>query len=439
MYGVSQPTVRKWFIHYGIERKSQAQISTEVNRKLRSTLGNGVPDKQEFEQLFHSRSIDQLEQHYGVGQQTIYRWQSELEIEDKNHANMCCIGKANQYSDIQFDKETLERLYTKYGVIGCVADELGVSYSYTRRLMASHGIEIANPKRSANEIRLLQFCRSLGGVWESGNRSAIYPLEIDIFNPSMNLGIEYCGSYWHSENWGQKDRNYHRDKMRLCRAAGIDLITVFEGDNIDKVKNLIMSKVGLLASVGARNCTVQIVDPTSARKFHSAHHLAGAIGATTHLGLFKGEDLMMLASFGKARNGKYDFECMRMTVGPYKVAGGASKLFSHFIKSMHDGQSLITYADMRFGQGNVYTACGLERLADTSPNYWYFHRNKPDLYHSRVSFQKHKQSQIFVDFDSNKTEYQNMLDNRYDRIWDCGNAVYTMKKGAPKSAFKFNR
>lgn len=32
-------------------------------------------------------------------------------------------------------------------------------------------------------------------------------------------------------------------------------------------------------------------------------------------------------------------------------------------------------------------------------------------------------------FDENLTEYQNMLNNGYDRIWDCGNYKYKYKIG----------
>jgi len=35
-------------------------------------------------------------------------------------------------------------------------------------------------------------------------------------------------------------------------------------------------------------------------------------------------------------------------------------------------------------------------------------------------------------FDENKTEWENMKNNKYDRIWDCGNAVYGINRQREK-------
>jgi hypothetical protein len=45
-----------------------------------------------------------------------------------------------------------------------------------------------------------------------------------------------------------------------------------------------------------------------------------------------------------------------------------------------------------------------------------------------VKFQKHKLKNILETFDPLKTEYENMLENGWDRIWDCGNAKFEWKK-----------
>ncbi len=41
-----------------------------------------------------------------------------------------------------------------------------------------------------------------------------------------------------------------------------------------------------------------------------------------------------------------------------------------------------------------------------------------------VQFQKHKLKDKIDIYDSELTEYQNMLNNGYDRIWDCGNCTF---------------
>ena len=44
--------------------------------------------------------------------------------------------------------------------------------------------------------------------------------------------------------------------------------------------------------------------------------------------------------------------------------------------------------------------------------------------YSRVAFQKHKLEKLLPAYDPNLTEWQNMQNAGYDRIWDCGNLVY---------------
>ena len=71
----------------------------------------------------------------------------------------------------------------------------------------------------------------------------------------------------------------------------------------------------------------------------------------------------------------------------------------------------------------MLTSAGFTKLKDTEPNYFYFHKKDHDTLHSRYKFQKHKIPNV----DQTKTEYENMLDRDYDRIWDCGNGVYYLK------------
>lgn len=104
------------------------------------------------------------------------------------------------------------------------------------------------------------------------------------------------------------------------------------------------------------------------------------------------------------------------------IAGGASKLYKYFI-SNYKPSSVVSYADLRYSNGNLYKKLGFEFSHFSNPNYWYF--KLPDMtLHSRVRFQKHRLCNLLENFDNNKTEVENMLNNGYRRIFDCGNAVY---------------
>ena len=104
------------------------------------------------------------------------------------------------------------------------------------------------------------------------------------------------------------------------------------------------------------------------------------------------------------------------------VVGGASKLYTYFIKH-YDPKSIVSYSDVRFFSGKIYNVIGMKYVNNTIPNYHYFNKNNC-VPVSRLNFQKHKLKHILKIFDSNLTEWQNMQLNGYDRIWDCGNLKY---------------
>ena len=85
---------------------------------------------------------------------------------------------------------------------------------------------------------------------------------------------------------------------------------------------------------------------------------------------------------------------------------------------------IVTYADKRWSYGDVYYKLGFEHSHDSQPNYWYFHKtNMTKVYH-RFNFRKSELNKKLDSFDPNKTEWENMKLNGWNRIWDCGNMVF---------------
>jgi len=421
-YGVSNPTIRKWLKAYNIPLKSHQQACEETTTKKKSAL----PDKETFQKLYEMNSIKGLEGIYHVGQSTIYQWIEEFGIEKKSLVTACKDAKQRQFDRIQFDKQYLETVYAENKNLGVVADKLNISYSHTRQLFRKYSIETEKPWRSKGETDLFDFCveTSPEDEWISNDKSIINPFELDIVNNTKKIAIEYCGLYWHSQGYGEKSPSYHSNKYDKCLSSGYKLYTIFESDSTEKVKRLLKSVLGQNEKIHARKTTVDFIDSKTANEFNREHHLSESTGAKIHSGLFHDKELVMVLSMGKPRfKSKSEWECVRMTThSNYSVVGGASKLFSHFTK--HHKGSIITFADKRFGDGKVYLNCGFERLQDTKSNYWYFHKDNPYNTYSRVKFQKHKLEKLLDIFDPDLSEYQNMLLNKYDRIWDCGNAVY---------------
>lgn len=139
-------------------------------------------------------------------------------------------------------------------------------------------------------------------------------------------------------------------------------------------------------------------------------------------GLYFNGVLVSVMTFGKSRfSGKYQWEMLRFCCRlGYHVPGAASRPLRHF-ETKFKPVSLISYADLRWSSGNLYRALWFDFIGNSPPGYFFV---KGDRRYSRVAFQKHKLEKILKVFDLAKTEVQNMNDNGYFRVFDCGNAVF---------------
>jgi hypothetical protein len=129
-------------------------------------------------------------------------------------------------------------------------------------------------------------------------------------------------------------------------------------------------------------------------------------------------------TFSKCRyNKKYEYELLRFCnkLG-YHVPGAAGKLLKYFELNLQP-KTLISYADRRWSKGNLYEKLNFKLISISSPNYWYFKLGKINR-ESRIKYQKHKLKLLLDNYDDNLTEHENMLNNKFHRIYDSGNLVY---------------
>ena len=251
--------------------------------------------------------------------------------------------------------------------------------------------------------------------------------EIDLYMPDKSVGIEFNGSYWHSELQGKKDSTYHTSKTALCKEQNIQLIHIWEHDwNIAQalVKSRILAKLGVSERIYARKCVVKEINSSDANMFMDENHIQRACPASVRFGLFYKDKIVAAMTFGKPRySDKYNFELLRYcSTKGFTVTGGASKLFAKF-KSEHQSCAIISYSDRMWNTGALYERLGFVYSHSTKPAY---HYTKDYLrFENRVAYQKHKLKDKLEIFDPLLTEWQNMQANGYDRIWDCGNDVWT--------------
>ena len=283
---------------------------------------------------------------------------------------------------------------------------------------------------SRTEKDIVEFIRSMCPSEDiiENDRSVLSPKELDVYVPGRKLAFEYDGLYWHGESW-QPNRNCHLDKTKGCERQGIHLIHIFENEWREKqdiVKSRIRSLLGSYDNVVyARNCEVKEVMSKVSFEFQCENHMQGGVRSKVNIGLWKDGELVSLMTFSKPRfNRDYEWElvrfCNRLN---HHVLGGASKLLTHFERTYRP-RTIVSYADRRWSMNSddvLYRKLGFSLKSISQPNYWYV--KDGDVF-NRVMFQKHKLKGLLDKFDESKSEWQNMQNNGYDRIFDCGNLVF---------------
>lgn len=201
-----------------------------------------------------------------------------------------------------------------------------------------------------------------------------YPLEIDIYLPDYNIGIEIDGLYWHCEL--NKEKYSNKEKHELAESQEIKLISFFEDEinfKFDLVCSIIANKLNITENkINARDCEVIKVSFKETRDFCNDNHLMGFRSSFLNIGLKKDGKLVQLITFGK--NKKYGVELVRFcTVKNASVVGGFSKLMSHSQVELKKlgYNSIMSYADKRISNGQVYIKNGFKLDGITPPDmFW---------------------------------------------------------------------
>jgi hypothetical protein len=266
---------------------------------------------------------------------------------------------------------------------------------------------------------------------ERNNKTLIKPFELDIFIPEKKLAVEFNGLYWHSEKNG-KGKNYHFLKLTMAQKANIDLIQIFEDEWIHKqeiIKSVLKSRLGIYnRKIYARNCIIKNVSLEAKNNFLKDNHLQGNSVSSINLGLYYQNELVSLMTFGKRKitSRKPFWEMIRFCNKlNTQIIGAASKLFNYFCNTFTNINELTSYCDRRWFDGKLYENLKFEFKGYSSPNYWYIKNGNRK---NRINFQKHKLPKILENFCPDLSEWENMKNHGYDRIWDCGNKVYKYSK-----------
>lgn len=299
--------------------------------------------------------------------------------------------------------------------------------------------------KSKKELELLEFIRSITDLEVlSGNRTVIFPREIDIYIPILKLGFEFCGIYWHSEQIaltsGGRAKYHIFEKHKECEDKGIRIITIFE-DEWDNKNEIVKSRIKHLLNktsnkTFARKVKIRSIDYKQSSTFLINNHIQGTDKPEIALGAFYNNELVSVMTFKKTNFVKggtgNEWELNRFASKTnFTVVGMAAKFLKYFNTNFNiDNKPIISYSDNRWSVGNVYETLGFAKVQTSKPGYWYvpLKMNKSERIH-RSNFMRHRLHNIFKNSDyKNKilSEYEIMQQEGYDRIWDCGTTKWQL-------------
>lgn len=218
---------------------------------------------------------------------------------------------------------------------------------------------------------------------QENTRSVISPKELDVYIPGKNFAIEYNGLYWHS---GERiDKNSHLEKTKRCAEKDIKLFHIFSDEweyKKDIVKSMIQHRLNRTPwNVFARKCVVKQIDKKQGAEFFERCHISGDNRASIYFGLFYKDKIQACLSLKKPIQKKYknSIEIARFATELFTtVPGGFSKLLKAAEQYAKENsfESILTYADTRFGTGQVYEKNNFSYIGNTPIDYWYTDGNK---------------------------------------------------------------
>ncbi|MFW5847868.1 MAG: DUF7487 domain-containing protein [bacterium] len=341
------------------------------------------------------------------------------------------------------NKKLYERFYEKgYEIIKFTDDKLTIKhpdghvFTSNRKLLVNrlnHNVEISikilpiSSPKSSLEIKIGDFLKENNIKYVTNDRNLLNKNEIDILIESHKICIEINGIYWHSEYY--IDKEYHINKLIECNNKGYTLLQFFEDEiieNFDIIKSILKSKLGLISNkFFGRKSIIKHVNSKDCKKFLNENHIQLNVNSSIKIGLYYDEKLVSIMTFSKKRkilgknNKENKYELLRFcNLLDTVVVGGASKLLNYFIKE-YSPSEIISYANLRFSNGNLYDKLGFTLLGNTPPNYFYVVNKE-----RKHRFNYRKDVLIKEGYDPNKTEHEIMLERKIPRIYDCGNKKY---------------
>jgi len=445
-------------VHKNMNKEDRKELNDKISKTTKIAMNNITPEKrlQMTEKMLKSMNWDIRNKHW---LETMSNKSNEEKKEIGNKISQSLKKRykeqgpwnlSKKYSGSRYSaidcKYYTRGLHSSNEVIEVKCDSCKNIFKTIRMAAARQErehpgfIQCNNCVRSAKSIKEKEIVNWLIDIGikniNENTRKIINPLELDIFLPDYNLAIEFNGLYWHSD-LQRKDKNYHLNKTIKCEEQGIQLIHIFQDIweyKNDIVKARLKNILNLNSKrIGARKTVVKKISAKTKNIFLETYHIQGKDAASVKLGAYYGKELIGVMTFAQNRifSGKKkddSWELSRFaTISNTYTPGLASKMLKHFEKN-YEWNTIYSFADRCWSQGNLYYKLNFEFDKQTAPSYWYAY-NGQSLREHRYNYRKQNLTK-FNNFSLDKTEKQIMNEAGYLRIYDCGTYKFIkIKKG----------
>lgn len=368
------------------------------------------PDKESHSSAYTEEQIAQESQKYTkrsqfqLGAPSIYNAAKRLNL----LSALFPIQLNKRYTD-----EELIEAALRYGSIKEWDEKDNGSYQVASRrgIVASHGPKPIQGTSTA-EIELLNFLKTLNTDFQTKRFKNDY--ELDCYSESLNIGVEYNGLYWHSEE--HKPRMYHVRKTKYFESLGIRVVHVWEHEwesRKTQVKDFLTSACKAnKVRIGARKCKFLEIDGKTARAFLDDTHIQGGpVHVKYALGCYYNDLLVGVCTFGTHHRNNHTVVLNRFACLPnYSVSGFLSKASKLAYQKLGPMQS---WADYSKSQGVGYIAAGwvIDRILP--PDYFYI-----DSKSNVIAKQSRKKSSVGTPKEMTELEHATL--DGLKRVWDCG-------------------
>lgn len=402
---------------YGVKNYTQTE-QYWIDRKEKCLKEKGVEHESQLPEIREKAKQTCMER-YGVDSFS----KTEEFLKKTKNTNLEKFGVENYSQTEEYKQRRIKTCQERYGVDHPFqAEEIRIKIEKT--LIERYGS--TNPAmklKEQNEIK--NWLNSFGFSFDT-DRKILDGKEIDLLDTNLNIGIEYCGLYWHNEYSPQpRLYSYHYDKYLKCKEKGIKLLTIFEDEwlkNKEKCKSVIKSIVGIYENkIYARETKLVKVNKEIKKEFLNENHLFNNDKSNVCFGLVhSNHGLVAVCTLGKhPRINDEKLLILRRLCfkKDFQVVGGAGKLFAACKKWGIDNnyEKIITWSDNRWSSGKIYEILGFNVESILPPDRSYVDIKRPVVRYSKQSIKKEN-----TYCPENKTEKEWATEHGLARIWDCG-------------------